>query len=188
MTVRSKKPYPALKHAGYSATGILPGESAAEFERLHKGLIREWAPKGVLEKQTILTMAHALWRQKNLATFRTAERARQRVIQIREATVPIDDGVPQSHNSDDFDKAFTEKCRSAERQAREQLGELYGLVELGTEATVGCLMADLVVQERLNATIDKCLKRLLMIRGLKSMSLTPTSAPLERLPGPSKAA
>lgn len=102
--------------------------------------------------------------------------------------VPIDDGVPKFDKSDDFNKAFTEQWHAAESQAREQLRELYGLVEMGEEATLECLIKDLAVQERLDAIIDKCIKRLLLIKGLKSMSLAPTSAPPERLLGSSSTA
>jgi hypothetical protein len=41
------------------------------------------------------------------------------------------------------------------------------------------LLSDLAVEERLDALIDKCLKRLLFLRGLKSLAQpqTPTPAP-----------
>ena len=53
MTVRIKKGPSALKHAGYSATSILPGESEAEFSKLHADLVREWTPNGVLEDEIV---------------------------------------------------------------------------------------------------------------------------------------
>jgi hypothetical protein len=34
----------ALKHGGYSAVGLLPGESPAEFEKHHKDVIDELGP------------------------------------------------------------------------------------------------------------------------------------------------
>jgi hypothetical protein len=188
MTIRIKKRHPALKHAGYSATGVLPGENPVEFEKLHEELISEFTPNGALEDETVASMAHLLWRRKNLATFRIAERAQQRMTQIRDVIVPMDYGMPKPDKSDDFDKTFSEKWRAAEDQAREELGELYGLVEVGEEATVDCLIRDLVVQERLDAMIDKCLKRLLFLRGLKSISAASSSSPPQRLAGPSKAA
>ncbi len=192
MTVRIKKRHPALKHAGYCASKVLPGESAAEFEKLHQELISEWTPNGALEDETVATMAHLLWRKRNRATFRIAERARQRVKQIQDTMVQgmdyVDCDVPKSDKADNFDKIFAEKLRAAEIQAREELGELYGLVEMGEEATVDYLMRDLEVQDRLDAMIDKCLKRLLFLRGLKSISSASASSPRERLSGPSKAA
>ncbi len=169
MTECIKKRHPALQHGGYSATSILPGESAAEFEKLRQGLIIELTPDSALQEETVETIAHATWRRRNLATFRIAERARQRMIQIRNAMVPMDDGVPRSDKSDDFDKTFTDKWHAAESKAREELGELYALAEMGEEVTVDGLMRDLAVQERLDAIIDKCLKRLLFLKGLKSL-------------------
>ena len=88
MTARVKKRHPALKHAGYSATGVLPGENPVEFEKLHQELILELTQNGALEDEIVATIAHLLWRRKNLATFRNAERAQQRMIQIRNAMVP----------------------------------------------------------------------------------------------------
>ncbi len=60
MTIRIKARHPALRHAGYSATTILPGESTAEFEKLHRNLIAEWTPDGALEDEIIAIMARAL--------------------------------------------------------------------------------------------------------------------------------
>ena len=39
MSVHNNRGRNALKHAGFSATTILPGESAAEFEKLHEALV-----------------------------------------------------------------------------------------------------------------------------------------------------
>ncbi len=189
MTVPVKNRHNALKHAGYATTSILPGESAAEFEKLHQALISELNPNGALEDETVASLAHLLWRKRNLITFRIAKRAQQRVAQIQDAIVPgMDLGAPKSDGSDDLERTFTEKLCAAEAKARKELGELYRLVEMGEEATVDCLMSDLAVQERLDAMIDKCLKRLLYVRGLKSMSVGPTMAPPRHLPEPFKAA
>ena len=54
-------------------------------------------------------------------------------------------------------------------------------MEIGKTATVDCLMRDLEVQDRLDSMIGKCLKRLLFLRGLKSISSTSYSAPPQRL-------
>jgi hypothetical protein len=186
MTVRIQKRHSALKHAGYSATSILPGESAAEFAKLHQELISEFTPNGAFEDEIVAAMAHLLWRKKNLATFRIAELAQHRMTQIRGAMVP-GMGVPKSDESVEFERTFIEKWHAAETQARNELGELYALVEMGEEATVDRLMKELEVQERLDAMIDRCIKRLLLVRGLKSMSIGTTSAAPESLPSPSRA-
>ena len=78
MSVHNNRQRNALKHGGFSATSILPGEDAAEFEKLHQALVSEFRPTGVLEQETIASLAHMLWRKKNLVIFRTAQRAQQR--------------------------------------------------------------------------------------------------------------
>ena len=69
---------PALKHGAYSAMAILPGESQAEFEKLHRDTIAEWTPSGVLENDIVMTITRLLWRKQNLDTLHIAERARRR--------------------------------------------------------------------------------------------------------------
>ena len=68
--------------------------------------------------------------------------------------------------------------QAAEDQARKDLGASYELVEIGEVATVDRLLQDLAVVERLDAIVDKCLKRLLFLRGLKSLK-----PPLPPVPG-----
>ena len=46
MSNRAKKIRPALKHAGYSTTALLPGEDPAAFKKLHQHLIAEHTPRG----------------------------------------------------------------------------------------------------------------------------------------------
>ncbi len=145
-------------------------------------------PNGVLEEEIVATIAHLAWRRRNLATLRIAERAQQHVTQIRNEMMLMDHDAPRSDKSDDFDKIFTEKWCAAESKAREELGEAYSLVEMGEAATVGGLVRGLEVQARLDAMIDKCLKRLLFLRGLKSLTIESSSSPPPRLTGPSKVA
>ena len=68
MRSRDRTP-PALKHGAYSATAILPGESQAEFEKLHRDTIAEWTPSGVLENDIVMTITRLLWRKQNLDTL-----------------------------------------------------------------------------------------------------------------------
>jgi hypothetical protein len=73
MLTRVQKTHPALKHEGYSATTIPPGEDSAAFEKLQRQLIAEYSPEGMLEHDAITTMARLFWRKQNLGTFRMAE-------------------------------------------------------------------------------------------------------------------
>jgi len=84
--------------------------------------------------------------------------------------------------------------RRADREACKELGKMYELAEIGEPTTVDRLLQDLEVEERLDATIDKSLKRLLFLRGLKSLPTASPSAPPQpiaepqRIQGPTKAA
>jgi hypothetical protein len=55
--------------------------------------------------------------------------------------------------------------RAAEDKAREEVGDAYELVEIGEIASLDRLMNGLDVQDRLDAMIDRCLKRLLFMGG-----------------------
>jgi hypothetical protein len=74
--VRVKESHPALKLGDYSTTTILPGESFAAFETLHRDLISELAPNSALADDIVATIARLTWRKRNLATFRTAPNVR----------------------------------------------------------------------------------------------------------------
>lgn len=186
MPIRVKKFHPALKHAGYSAAGLLPGENKAEFEKLHRDLIAEYAPNGVSEDDIVATMARVIWRKQNLETFRVAALAERRRQEIWQEKIP---GNFPSFTLDNFDPAEREAAiRAAKDQVQRELGETYALLEIGDLATVDGLMKDLDVYDRLDTLIERCIKRLLMVRGVKSISNASSSAPQRRLAGPSKAA
>jgi hypothetical protein len=69
-----------------------------------------------------------------------------------------------------------EAFRAAEKQARSELGDWdWDQFRDDDFGTIERLMKDLEVVERLDACIEKCLKRLLMVRGVKSVALAPPS-------------
>jgi hypothetical protein len=175
MTVRDKKLHPALKHAGYSALSVLPGESAAEFEKLHRDLIAEYTPNGVSENDIVATMARVRWRTQNLATFTIAALARRRCDQIR-SKIPHDEyeydmSFPTlGRIKKEVDPAVREAAiRAADDQIRKELGDTYELAEIAEIASIDSLMKELEILDRLDAMFDKCVKRLLMVRGVKSL-------------------
>jgi hypothetical protein len=179
--------HPALKHGGYSATGLLPGEDRAAFEKQHRDLIAEHAPTGALEEDIVATMARYLWRRQNLATFRIAEYAQNRSSAIRSEKFPRN-SFELSPLGEVDPAERQEIIQAADDQARQELGDVYELVEIGPAATFDGLEKDLAIQERLDGMIDKCLKRLLFLRGLKSLSQASSSPPQQRITGPKRAA
>ena len=196
MAVRVKKIYPALKHGGYSATGLLPGEDPAAFEKLHQDLIAELRPDGPLESDVVATIVRLTWRKQNLETFRIAESARNRYSAIRSKIVPSTEPPRTYIPLGNFDRnwvppdpaAVKAAREAAKAQAREELGGRYRFVEMGEAATIPRMFEELEVEERLLGMIERCIKQLFHLKGLKSViSSSPSVSPL-KIAGPPKAA
>jgi len=184
MSLRVKKFHPALKHGAYSATGLLPGEDPAAFEKLYGNLIAEYAPDGVSEHQIVENMARYIWRMQNLETFRVAARAYQQY-QTIESRHFLKDGLVLDRMDPEKRAALR---RVVEDQARIELGDSYQLIKVEAAATLDGLEKELAVEERLQAMIDRCVKQLFHVKGLKSViSASRTASPL-RIAGPRKAA
>jgi hypothetical protein len=180
--------HPALKHGAYSATAVLPGESRADFEKLHRDLIAEHAPSGVHEQHIVMNMAGLIWRRQNLGTLRISELAQNlwsEAPAIGEKVVVYKNRL--SHLSQK-DKEIMEENVRAQSQTLEKLGDTFELVEIGEAATFDGLTKELEIQERLDAGINRCLKQLLMVRGVKSVAAVPPSENPKRVTGPTKAA
>jgi hypothetical protein len=202
---RFKKAHPALKHAAYSATTLLPGEDPVAFEKLHRALIAEWIPVGALEEHIVAEIARLMWRMQNLATFRIARLANRRCHQIEHENIPemppvVHPEIPSVLDEDYFNsnRAGDEALRAheearrqgyqiAREQAKQELGDIYELVDIGEPATLEGLMKELEVMERLDTAINKCLKQLMMVRGIKSLASNSSSAEIRALERPRKA-
>ena len=59
---------------------------------------------------------------------------------------------------------------------------------MGSTVTLEQTFKDFEVEERFDAMIEKLLKRLLFVKGLKSLPSAASSAPVPRITGPRKAA
>ena len=60
----------ALQHGAWAQTAVLPGEDPREFDRLHRGLIKEWSPSGPAEGDAIFTLAKCIWRKRRIEHLR----------------------------------------------------------------------------------------------------------------------
>ena len=182
---------PALKHGAYSATAVLPGESRAAFEKLHRDLIAEFNPSGVLENDIIADMARLVWRKQNLGTLRIAEHAQKsgRILQLRFTnTRRSASGITVFRTDPEQEEQEREEIQAAKDRVRKELGDNFELVELGEAATFDGLTKELDIKERLDAAIARCLKQLLLVRGVKSVAATPAAASPKRALAPPKAA
>jgi hypothetical protein len=184
MVARVKLTPPAFKHAGYSATAVLPGENRAEFEKLHRRLASEYLPSGPLQQLIVMDMARLIWRREHLAIFHAAKIAREPFVS-EERTYGSSFGTLR-HSEELKAADCAAFIKSDENQARNELGDMYDLVAAGEVATVPFLLRELDLMERLNGMIDSCIKRLLQAKGLSSISVSTPA--VQRLPAPAKAA
>jgi hypothetical protein len=169
----------ALRHGGYCANAVLPGEDRAEFEKLHRDLISELSPDGALEHRTVAEIARIVWRKENIGTFRRAELVRERFRKMTEWK-RLDIDIPDKEGS------FAQ-FKAEWNAAREKLGDDAVLLDAGSELELKRFIEDWDIEDRLDGKIDRCLKRLLFLRGLKSVTSS-TSTPQRRLAGASEAA
>ena len=176
MLTKAKRLPPALKHGAYSEAALLPGEDPAEFKALHKGLIADLRPNGRMEEETVLSIARLMWRRQNLARFEIGQLSHY----VWETLTRV-----VAEESDDIRKFDTEimaafdKLTEASKLAREAEGTRAAveLVEGWKVAILNRLMKELDVEQRLDAMIDRLIKRLLFVRGLKSIASSEVIAP-----------
>jgi hypothetical protein len=127
MSVRVKKPHPALKHGGYCAIGLLPGENRAAFEELHRDLQAELCPDGPFEGDIVADIARCMWRKKNLSTFRIAEQARKRHSAIQSEMIPSKmPPFEPEYPREDWDPPTAAEVEAATEAAEAQLGKNSG--------------------------------------------------------------
>jgi hypothetical protein len=170
----------ALRHG---ALGVLPGEDRAAFEKLHRELIAEFEPNGPLENEIVARIGSLIWRMQNLETLRTARLAQGRLTNVLEEMLAAKfPGQAKIHPESG------KIVQAAEDRVRDEIGDDFALVEIGEAASFNSLEYELTIQERFSSTIERSIKQLLLVRGLKSISGAPASAPARRLAEPSKAA
>ena len=167
-----------LKHGAYGM-GLLQGEDPAAFEKLHKELVADYSPIGVLEEEAIWTMARIVWRRRHMDTFGAAQRAWERYdrIESRQRSEMAKE-LMQSYtvSSELPPEAQKELRENVEKEAREELGDDYKFIEAGRDATLDSIMEKFAVEARLDAMLDVCVKRLLHLRGLTSLTSSASSS------------
>ena len=145
---------------------------------MHRQLIAEYSVSGPLEHHIISMLARLIWREQNLSIFAVAKTARN---PFGWAEAPAGSYKQTLRDLEEIE-AEQSTAKMAEEEGRQQLGELYPLVALGETATIPYLERELDMRERLNEMIAKCIKQLMLAKGLKSIS------PTRSLSAPSKAA
>ena len=115
-----------------------------------------------------------MWRKRNLSTYDAAREARELASFIRSLAQPhMRVASPGTEHA--RDEAFAAED-AAEEYAQKELGDRWELVKIGEVATTDHLLQQLSIIDRLDGMFDKCIKRLLMVRGVKSMTIQPSDA------------
>jgi hypothetical protein len=200
MKIRAKKIPSALKYGAYTSIDVLPGEDPAKFAKLHRELIVEFAPDGATEDDIVASIARLIWRKQNLATLRMPKHAEE---PSKEACAeryrkslelnPPPGGYKRrefktENDPEDAAKAARqrdfEELIAAQKSYMRLLNAPSDVDGNGEAAIFERLNKDLDIEDRFGIMIDKCLKRLLFLRGLKSISASvssATSAPPKKL-------
>ena len=189
---KTRKTPSALKHGAYANTAVLGDEDPKEFKKLHRDLIDEFAPQGTFEDRIVADIARLMWRKQNLATNRLATHRLQQIrspgeILGRPYNVVSPAAEEATHPSQQKNLGDIATHRSQKRTP-EEIGKPYFKPPSGAIAdivtamedvmgqmqmeSIDNLMRDLTVEERLDGLIDRCLNRLLRVRGLKSLNNT----------------
>jgi hypothetical protein len=176
MSKKTNRIPPALKHGCYSGLTLLPTEDQTAFDKLHRDLIDEYHPEGRSEEMIIAKLAHLMWRSENLAIYRFAEHARDLHSSIYSKLHPPSKWEMPLMIQPEVETRSPEELKTlrkeADQQVQRELGPALELVEIGSVAEPDHLLAEMSLIERLEGMIARCLKQLLLVRGVKSMSLS----------------
>jgi hypothetical protein len=168
----------ALKHGAFSNLAVLPGEDPAEFKKLHDKLVAEYKADDPIDQDIVTNIARLIWRKQNMASYGLAAAAHARVEKINGELIPRQRtkytvSLP-SYEEPVGEPPTPEEIRAGAAAAKEQihkeLGEFAKLAEMSGSLTFDNLHKELSLIDRIDGMIDRCLKRLLFIRGLKSIT------------------
>lgn len=170
---------PALKHGGYAGSTILPGEDELAFSKLYQDLIQELTPSGPLEEEIVMTITRLVWRKQNLKIYDSIQRA-EKLFNLRlsehlaKRKLPpiIVSLLPRDSDYGELLRSVDEETLAGNlatiKEIREHMGA-DGQLTLLADVTIPNLLSELAVVDRLDGMIDRCIKRLLMVRGVKSL-------------------
>jgi hypothetical protein len=129
-----------------------------------------------------------MWRRQNLSTYGLAKHVKQKYQSIYAKLSPPTDFFPmmgfkeETRTPEELDQLRKE----ADKEAQTELGAAaLELVQAGDVVTIDYLSNELSIIDRLDQMIDRCLKQLAHVRGVKSLSspaATATTLTTRRLP------
>jgi hypothetical protein len=195
----------ALKHGGYSRAIVLPGEDPEVFEALYQGLREEWEPQGTLEESIVLDLAKLMLQKRRVDDYfsqemillrRTKEdeidQASQILRWLERATTfdqakTIIDYLPVTYVSE-MDRRHINSALPEEQKILRLANRLRELINIQKEIEVSPYHADnsanmrqltaqkTDIDDRLDSSIDKTIKRLALVKTFKLAKAAQNSA------------
>jgi hypothetical protein len=187
----------AITHGAYAKDLILPGESLREFNLKHRNLIEEWEPVGTLEEDTVLTLAKCLWQKSRADRFYLQEllwaqqhpdeelvnnaiwRAEvlgeiQTVEELNRIKEWLERGVPRANFKDEKSWLESFKSQMLDKLVQLRLVIIFEIESDKFRAAKAAKVRDLIAKkialdEKLDACIDKAIKRLAQLKTFKQL-------------------
>jgi hypothetical protein len=189
----------AFKHGGYSNLRLLPGENFDEFKALCRALETELGPQGYSELDVVTEIAFCTWRRARLHIYFEAAAARQkyaaffagrddpswdehqqylkfaqRYCQASLDVVQMSEKLAKAQK--DLAASNEEVVAAAEKVFKVDVKKLMAeedvtltLASLGEQVTPETLMQEIDLYNRLEARIERLLKRLWQLKAAKQM-------------------
>jgi hypothetical protein len=182
----------ALKHGVFSSNALLSGENPKEFNKLVRSLTDEFELSGAFEEETVLTLANCIWRRRRLDMFMERRRSRadyDALLRLKKKISEETEDLDESYRNQlqtDVQQAFSNVNSFTEGTIRDRLTPMFNLlgwdeesrtewigeamdVENLPDVTLEELQRELDLQDRLEAMIDRCVKRFVYIKTSKRM-------------------
>jgi hypothetical protein len=196
----------ALSHGAYSSMAILRGENPEQYNRLFMGLVDEYMPEGTTELEAVMSLANMYWRKWRIQKAVSAQIIRWRMDPNHPIYDKSLDPLHAKAQCERLKKLLEDSAKCSEAGSKEQKMELDALIEefgatmsndhvlyptaIAEQAYV--LECDLFKKEldqleRIEASIDRLIKRIYQIKGMKQALFSPVlNNHVSKLPQTSK--
>lgn len=146
----------ALKHGAFSKILFLPGEDPAEFDQLLDELNSEFQPTGRAEEEIIEELARAKWVARRQPLFQHVT-----ILQMKK----------KRENSYEYVRVDGKLCKKRVDPPKPAETVDEALLELGEIVTLDYVAKELDVDAKLQAKIDRLLRRFWQIRVEKQLRI-----------------
>jgi hypothetical protein len=185
-----------IKHGAYAEELILPDENVDEFLQLYQRLTEEWQPVGISEEETVLDLAKCLWQKRRVERFYYREATGGQfqdkdqikyviyLVELLQKSNTLEDAtVFTSHLPEAYRQWIAQEVPRSKFQNDEswRIWDLVGAHAKFARATLSTYKSNhstylreltakkITLDERLDARIDKAIKRLAQLKTFKQI-------------------